>query len=264
MPLTAGTRIGPYEFNGALGAGGMGEVYRGTDTRLGRSVAIKILREHVAVNAARRERLTREAKAVSRLSHPHICPLYDIGEQDGVQFLVMEYLEGETLAHRLRRGAAPFSEVVRIGVEIADALDHAHHKGIVHRDLKPANIMLTRAGARLLDFGLARFESSDLAFANGATQTMPDTLTEEGTIVGTVQYMAPEQLEGKKVDARTDIFAFGAVLYEMATGRVAFDGSSKASIIAAVLERTPEPVRHCWTRSCRDAWRRIRTIAGRR
>jgi serine/threonine protein kinase/Tol biopolymer transport system component len=244
MPLTAGTRVGPYEIISAIGAGGMGEVYRGTDTRLGRSVAIKILPEHVAGNAVRRERLTREARAVSRLSHPHICPLYDLGEQNGLQFLVMEYLEGETLAQRLRRGALPIATVVRTAIEIADALDHAHQQGIVHRDLKPANIMLTHTGAKLLDFGLARFESADpvSAAAHGPRPTVTDGLTEEGAIVGTVQYMTPEQLEDRQVDSRTDIFAFGAVVYEMATGRVAFEGASKARIIAAVLERTPDPV----------------------
>src|SRR5262245_40539620 len=244
MPLSAGTRLGPYEITSALGAGGMGEVYRGTDTRLGRSVAIKILPAHVVGNSMRRERLAREAQAVSRLSHPTICPLYDVGEQDGHQFLVMEYLEGETLAQRLGRGALPIADVMRIAIEIAEALEHAHQRGVVHRDLKPANIMLTATGTKLLDFGLARFDSPELVVAGSpvASPTATETLTQEGTIVGTVQYMAPEQLECGPIDARTDIFAFGTVVYEMATGRVAFEGASRASIIAAILERTPGPL----------------------
>jgi Tol biopolymer transport system component len=224
----------------------MGEVYRATDTRLDRQVAIKVLPRDLSDNPIRRQRLEREARAISRLSHPHICALHDIGEADGVQFLVMEYLDGETLAHRLRSGALPIRDVLRYAMEIAGALDHAHRSGIIHRDLKPANIMLTRAGAMLLDFGLAKALPAPIDHAGSASRPShvraEATITEEGAIVGTIQYMAPEQLEEKEIDARADIFAFGAVLYEMATGRVAFDGTTKASVIAAILERPVPPV----------------------
>jgi tRNA A-37 threonylcarbamoyl transferase component Bud32 len=230
----------------------MGEVYRASDTRLDRVVALKILRREVSDHPARRQRFEREARAVASLSHPHICTLHDVGEADGALFLVMEYLEGETLAQRLRRGALPMQDVLRYAIEIADALDHAHREGIVHRDLKPANIMLTRSGTKLLDFGLAKAlaraeeTGSGLramsASAGAASLAETEPLTEEGTILGTVHYMAPEQLEARETDARTDIFAFGAVLYEMLSGRKAFEGGSKASVIAAVLEHDPPPL----------------------
>jgi serine/threonine protein kinase len=223
----------------------MGDVYRARDTRLGRSVAIKILADHLVATSTRRERLAREARTVSRLSHPSICTLFDVGEDNGVQFVVMEYLEGETLSRRLLRGALPLADVFRIGAEIADGLAHAHHCGIVHCDLKPANIVLTPTGVKLLDFGLARLESREsepTGTMRVGTASATETLTDEGLVVGTVQYMAPEQLEAKRVDSRADIFALGAVLYEMATGRPAFDGGSKAGVIAAILEREVPPI----------------------
>jgi eukaryotic-like serine/threonine-protein kinase len=202
----------------ALGAGGMGEVYRARDTRLDRIVAIKVVASALVDAPELRERFDREARAVAALNHPHICTLHDIGHEQGIDYLVMEHLEGETLADRLSKGALPIADVLRHGIEIADALDKAHRAGIVHRDLKPANIFLTKSGAKLLDFGLAKHAAS--ASANAATllPTTPANLTTAGTIMGTFQYMAPEQLEGSAADARTDIFAFGAVLYEMATG----------------------------------------------
>jgi serine/threonine-protein kinase len=233
-------QLGPYTIEVPLGAGGMGEVYRATDTRLGRTVAIKILRDD-ANSRTSRERFTREAHAVSRLNHPHICALYDVGDENGVRFLVMEYVEGEPLARRLRRGPLPMADVLRLATQIADALDHAHRAGVVHRDLKPANVMLTRSGAKLLDFGLARWLPDREASSSDALEC-DDTVTEEGTVVGTVPYMSPEQLEGKKADARSDIFAFGALIYEMGTARPAFEGPAKASVIAAVLDRDPEPL----------------------
>src|SRR5262249_18150036 len=235
MTVVAGTRLGPYEIQAALGVGGMGEVYRARDTRLERTVAIKVLAGSRNVRPETRKRFEREARALSGLSHPHICTLYDIGCQDGVDYLVMEYLEGETLERRLSRGPLPADRVVRYGIEIAGALEKAHHQNIVHRDLKPGNVMLTKAGAKLLDFGLARLINQPVplseALSQLATQTLEHSLTEEGMILGTFQYMAPEQLEGKEADARTDIFALGAVLYEMVTGRPAFVGKSRASLI---------------------------------
>ncbi|MGI8785733.1 MAG: protein kinase domain-containing protein [Acidobacteriota bacterium] len=246
MALSAGTRLGPYEILAPLGAGGMGEVYRAKDTRLDRTVAIKVLPAHLSDDPERRQRLEREARAVSSLNHPHICTLHDIGHQDGVDFLVMEYLEGETLADRLAKGPLALDQVLRCGIEISAALERAHRQGITHRDLKPGNIMLTKSGAKLLDFGLAtsRQAQTGPAFAN--LSTLPTEqgrgLTEEGTILGTFQYMSPEQLEGKEADARSDIFSFGAVLYEMATGKRAFEGKSHASVVAAILDRDPPPV----------------------
>ncbi len=227
-----GARLGPYEIVGPLGAGGMGEVYDAVDTRLERGVAIKILRAEFAEAADRRARFEREARSIASLNHPHICTLHDIGDHDGVAFLVMERLEGETLADRLVRGPLPFGEAVACAGQVADALDRAHSQGIVHRDLKPANIMLTRSGVKLLDFGLARLLEADAPALGGQTRT---ALTQEGSIVGTLQYMAPEQLEGRPTDARTDLFAFGAILYEMVTGRRAFDSPSQAGIVGAIL-----------------------------
>jgi len=240
MPLLAGSRLGPYEILAPLGAGGMGEVYKARDTRLDRTVAVKILPSHLSSSSESRQRFEREAKTISKLSHPHICALYDVGNQDGVEFLVMEYLEGETLADRLAKGALPLEQTLRFGVEIADALEKAHRQGIVHRDLKPGNVMLTKSGVKLLDFGLAKAFVSDTAA--GSVTSAPTTgadLTRDGTILGTVSYMAPEQIEGKGVDARTDIFAFGILLYEMTTGRRAFTGTSQASIFSAILRDEP-------------------------
>jgi eukaryotic-like serine/threonine-protein kinase len=238
MTLKAGTRLGPYEIQSAIGAGGMGEVYRARDTRLDRSVAIKVLPSQFAADPQFRERFDREARAISSLNHPHICTLHDIGHQDGVDYLVMEYVEGETLAQRLTKGPLPLDRMLQHAIEIADALDKAHRKGVTHRDLKPGNIMLTKSGTKLLDFGLAKLKQ-EAAPANKQLSELPtasDPLTAQGTIVGTLQYMAPEQLEGKEVDARTDIFAFGAVVYEMATGKKSFEGKSQASLIAAILQ----------------------------
>ena len=240
MSLAPGVRLGPYEIVAAIGAGGMGQVYKARDTRLDRLVAVKILPPIFANDPQLRQRFDREARTVAALNHPHICVLYDIGEQDGISFLVMEYLEGETLASRLARGPLPPDEVVRYGTEIADALDRAHRHGVVHRDLKPANVMLTRTGAKLLDFGLARPPVETIF--SGETRAPGDTpITAQGVLVGTLQYMAPEQLEGRPVDARTDIFALGALLHEMATGERAFPGDTQASIIASILNRQPPP-----------------------
>jgi serine/threonine-protein kinase len=243
MPLTNGTKLGPYEILSAVGAGGMGEVYRARDTRLDRTVAIKVLPQHLADTPEARQRFEREARAVSALNHPHICTLHDVGSQDGTEYLVMEYLEGETLAARLEKGPLPLAQVLKLGVEISDALDKAHRQGIVHRDLKPGNIMLTKSGAKLLDFGLAKAPlplASGMTLTAAATRTTP--VTQQGTIVGTFQYMSPEQVEGKEVDARSDIFSFGAVLYEMLTGRRAFPGKSQLSVASAILEKEPEPI----------------------
>jgi Tol biopolymer transport system component len=240
MPLAPGTRLGPYEILAPLGAGGMGEVYRARDTRLERTVAIKVLPAHLAATPELRARFEREARAVSALNHPHVCALYDIGSQGDVLYLVMEHLEGETLACRLERGPLATADLLSRGVEIADALDRAHRAGIVHRDLKPGNVMLTKGGAKLMDFGLAR--TTGLAAAAGEdteSPTVSHPLTAEGTIVGTYQYMAPEQLEGKEADARSDIWALGCVLYEMATGKKAFQGRSQASLISAIMSAEP-------------------------
>jgi serine/threonine protein kinase len=226
--LDAGQQLGPFEIVGSLGAGGMGEVYRANDTRLDRTVAIKVLRPHLLESAEARERFDHEARAISKLNHPHVCTLYDVGHQGGVDFLVMEYVEGETLARRLERGAIPVAQAVRFGSQIADALDRAHRHGIVHRDLKPANIMLTRGGIKLLDFGLARFDAPGVS--------------DERALIGTPQYMSPEQLDRRPTDARSDIFACGAVLYEMVTGQRAFPGSSQAGVIASIREGEPAPL----------------------
>lgn len=255
MPLTSGTKLGPYEILSPLGAGGMGEVYRARDTRLDRTVAIKVLPEHVSKDPDLKQRFEREAKTISSLQHANICTLHDIGHQDGIDFLVMEYLEGETLAARLNRGPLPLDQVLKIGIEIADALEKAHRQGIIHRDLKPGNIMLTKSGAKLMDFGLAK---SAAVFQGkiGDPSMTPSTptmnmsvlsapagpLTQQGMVVGTFQYMAPEALQGQPADARSDIFSFGCVLYEMITGKRAFDGKSQLSVLAAILDKEPEPI----------------------
>ena len=242
MALTPGTMLGPYEVLGELGAGGMGEVYRARDTRLDRTVAIKILPEHLASDAGRRARFEREARTISGLSHPNICALFDIGDQQGIHYVVLEYLEGRTLADRLARGPLPISEVLKLGCDIAFALETAHRHGIVHRDLKPANVMVTKTGTKLLDFGLAKPSAALASPAAVDAPTLSKSLTEEGVIVGTFRYMAPEQLEGKETDGRTDIFALGVLLYEMTTGRSAFSGTSRASIIAAIMNSEPAPI----------------------
>ena len=252
MVLIAGTKLGPYEIQSPLGAGGMGEVYRARDTRLDRTVAIKVLPAHLSGSAEFKQRFEREARAISSLNHPHICHLYDIGSHDGTDFLVMEFLDGETLADRLRKGAMPLPELLKIGMQIAEALETAHKAGIVHRDLKPGNIMLAKSGAKLMDFGLAKptFAASGAASApllsaartlSGASP-MVSPLTTAGSVVGTIQYMSPEQIEGKDADARSDIFAFGAVLYEMATGKRAFEGKNQISVASAILEKDPEAI----------------------
>src|SRR6202140_4728551 len=244
MAILPGRRLGPYEILSAIGAGGMGEVYKARDTRLNRIVAIKVLPTHLADRAESRERFDREAKMIASLNHPHICTLYDTGHQNGTDYLVMEYLEGETLGQRLLKGSLPLEQVLQYAIEIADALDKAHRKGVTHRDLKPGNIMLTKSGAKLLDFGLAKLKQ-EVAPANVQLSELPtvnDPLTAQGTILGTLQYMAPEQLEGTDVDARTDIFAFGAVVYEMATRKRAFEGKTQASVIGAILKDDPPPI----------------------
>jgi len=250
MALAAGTKLGPYEIQSQLGAGGMGEVYGARDTRLNRTVAVKILPAHLSSRADARERFDREARAISSLNHPNICHLYDVGSQDGTSFLVMEYLEGETLADRLRKGPLPLDQVLRYGREICDGLETAHRSGVIHRDLKPGNIMLAKTGAKLMDFGLAKPvtpanpPSSELTSSLMRTQSTPDRpLTAEGTIIGTFQYMSPEQVEGKEADARSDIFALGAVLYEMVTGQRAFAGKTAASTVAAILATEPPPIK---------------------
>ena len=243
MALTSGTKLGPYEIQSPLGSGGMGEVYRAKDSRLDRIVAIKVLPAHLSSDAALKQRLEREAKAVSKLSHAHICALHDIGHQDGVDFLVMEYLEGETLEHRLLKGPLPPEQTLRYAAQVADALAKAHKLGITHRDLKPANVMLTKSGAKLMDFGLAKQSGvGPLAAALTEMTVEQAKLTSDGMIVGTFQYMAPEQLEGKEADARTDIFAFGELIHEMVTGKPAFSGKSRASLIAAILTTEPPPI----------------------
>jgi serine/threonine protein kinase/Tol biopolymer transport system component len=243
MALTAGARLGPYEILSALGAGGMGEVYRARDTRLDRTVAIKVLRDALSVDPRFRERFDREARTISQLDHPHICSLYDVGEQDGTSFLVMPYLEGETLEARLKKGALSLDRALEYAIQIADALNKAHRAGITHRDLKPGNVMLTKSGAKLLDFGLAK-GTTGVGAAAGLSMlpTTPPNLTVQGTILGTFQYMAPEQLEGHEADARTDIFAFGAVMYEMLTGKKAFAGKSQATLIAAIMSSQPASI----------------------
>ena len=242
MTLASGTKLGPYEILAPLGAGGMGEVYKARDTRLERSVAVKVLPRGMSASPEVRQRFEREAKTISQLSHAHICALYDVGREADTEYLVMELLDGETLAERLARGPLSLEQTLRYGQEIAGALDKAHRQGIVHRDLKPGNVMLTNSGVKLLDFGLAKvFEP---AAAKESLTSIPTkaALTQEGTILGTFQYMAPEQLEGRDADARTDIFALGCVLYEMATGRKAFSGASQASLISAIMQTDPPAI----------------------
>ena len=243
MPLSPGKRLGPYEIISHIGAGGMGEVYKGKDTRLDRIVAIKVLPAQLAENPERRERFEHEARAISSLNHPHICVLHDIGHEEGVDFLVMEHIEGETLSERLLKGPLPLDQVLVYGTEIADALDKAHRQGVVHRDLKPGNVMVTSSGVKLLDFGLAKFTHESLEKSEEAEeQTQQRPLTSVGTLLGTIQYMAPEQLEGKDADPRADIFAFGALMYEMVTGRRAFVGESQASLIGAIMNTDPASI----------------------
>jgi eukaryotic-like serine/threonine-protein kinase len=243
MALAAGTRLGPYEIVAPAGAGGMGEVYRARDTRLNREVAIKVLPEHLSRNPELRERFEREARAISQLSHPHICVLYDIGKHENADYLVLEYLEGETLGTRVRRGPLPTDQVLKYGAQMAEALDKAHRHGVVHRDLKPDNVMLTKSGVKLLDFGLAKPVTGAVGVASSSAATMTHSpLTTEGTLVGTFQYMSPEQLEGEEADVRSDIFGLGCVLYEMVTGRRAFEGKSTAKVVAAIMTSEPPPI----------------------
>jgi len=247
MALASGTKLGPYEIQSPLGAGGMGEVYRACDTRLDRTVAVKILSVHLADNAESKQRFDREARAISSLNHPNICTLYDVGHQNGIDYLVMEFLEGETLAHRLARGPLRPEQVLKYGIEICEGLERAHKTGVIHRDLKPGNIMLTKAATKLMDFGLAKANTANAPPASSLNTTISDPLadpplTMRGTMLGTIPYMSPEQLEGKEADARSDIFALGAVLYEMATGKRAFTGKTQASIVAAILASEPQPI----------------------
>ena len=238
-----GKTLSHYKILSKLGQGDQGEVYLAEDSRLDRKVALKILPEHLSERADLRERFEREARAVSSLNHPHICTLHDIGEQDGIHYLVMEHLEGESLADRLEKGALSLEQTLEYAIQIADALDKAHRQGVVHRDLKPGNIMLVKSGAKLLDFGLAKLKATEATEENlSELPTEQANLTAEGTILGTLQYMAPEQPEAKDTDSRTDIFAFGAAVYEMATGKKAFEGSSQASLIAAIMEKEPRPM----------------------
>ena len=283
MPIQQGTRLGPYEIVAPIGAGGMGEVWKAKDARLDRDVAIKVLPPGFADNEQFLQRFEREAKAISQLSHAHVCTLFDVGEDkdtsgDTLHFLVMEYLEGESLADRLQKGPLPLHEVLKFGQQIASALDAAHRQGITHRDLKPGNVILTRSGAKLLDFGLAKTAAESPPPLDGLTNlpTEAKPLTEAGTILGTFQYMAPEQLEGLEADARTDIFALGAVLYEMATGQRAFQAESKTSLIAAIVSSQPTPissvvemtppaldhvVRRCLQKDPEDRWQSAHDVA---
>jgi serine/threonine protein kinase/Tol biopolymer transport system component len=259
MALTSGTKLGPYEIQSLLGAGGMGEVYRALDTRLDRTVAVKVLASHLSSSPELKQRMDREGRAISSLNHPHICQLYDIGSQSGTDYLVMEFLQGETLAERLRKGVMPLNEILKVGIAVAEALAVAHRNGIVHRDLKPGNIMLTQGGAKLMDFGLAKPLGMSSASGSGAagSGTAPPSftaaatmsgpspltpLTTAGSIIGTIQYMSPEQIEGKEADARSDIFAFGAVLYEMTAGKRPFSGKSQISLASSILESDPAPI----------------------
>jgi serine/threonine protein kinase/Tol biopolymer transport system component len=278
MSLPRGARLGPYEVVASLGAGGMGEVYKARDTRLDRTVAVKVMTAAIAATPELRQRFEREARSLSALNHPHICTLHDVGLHEGQEYLVLEFVEGETLASRLSRGPMPPDEVMRRGAELAAALDRAHRAGVVHRDLKPANIMLTKSGVKVLDFGLARLKTPDSQPGVSIVTGVSPGLTGQGTILGTMQYMSPEQLRGGETDARSDIFALGLVLYEMATGRRAFEASSQAGLIAAILEREPSPmtaeslhgaapsdaferlVRRCLAKDPDDRWQSARDV----
>jgi eukaryotic-like serine/threonine-protein kinase len=276
MPLSPSTRLGPYEIVAPLGAGGMGEVYRAWDRRLERTVAIKILPQQFSSDPVRKQRFEREAKTISSLNHPHICVLHDVGHQDGVDYLVMECVEGETLTKRLEKGPLPLEQVLNYGAQIADALDQAHRRGVVHRDLKPGNIMLTVTGAKLLDFGLAK-PATALASQTTLTATRQESpVTEQGTIIGTFRYMSPEQVEGKELDGRSDIFSLGAMLYEMVAGRKAFEGKSQLSVASAILEKEPAPlsrikpmtppalnhaIRRCLAKDPEERWQSSRDLA---
>jgi serine/threonine protein kinase len=243
MPFASGTQLGPYEILSSIGAGGMGEVYKARDTGLNRTVAIKVLPEHISNQPEARARFKREAETIAALNHPHICTLYDVGRHE-TEFLVMEFLEGETLAQRVQRGALPLDEVLRYAVEIADALDQAHGQGVIHRDLKPGNVMLTKRGTKLLDFGLARPSTVPFGTSAGmlSTAATAQPLTIEGTILGTVQYMSPEQLDGKELDFRADIFSFAVIVYEGACGKNPFFSSSIPSMMANILTQQPQPL----------------------
>src|SRR5262245_18619869 len=278
MALAAGTRLGPYEVLAPLGAGGMGEVYKARDTRLDRAVAIKVLPERSSLTPEARQRFEREARTISQLQHPHICALHDVGREGDTEYLVMELLEGETLAERLARGALHLEQALRYGTDIADALNKAHRQGTVHRDLKPGNVMVTKSGVKLLDFGLAKAFSATPASAPTFTAlpTAAPNITQDGAILGTVQYMAPEQLEGKTTDARTDVFALGCLLYEMCTGQKAFSGSTQASLISSIMKEDPAPistrspmsppaldavVKTCLAKDPEDRWQTARDVA---
>jgi serine/threonine protein kinase len=271
LALAPSTRLGPYEILSLIGRGGMGEVYRARDTRLDRTVAIKIVSEQLS-NSTVCQRFEREARAISSLNHPNICTLHDIGRENGNQYLVLEYVEGETLAARMRKERLRVDQVLRYAIQISDALDEAHSNGVIHRDLKPSNIMLTKSGVKVLDFGLAKLDSGALV-ASETKETL--TLTRDGTVIGTVPYMAPEQLQGKHTDVRSDIFAFGAVVYEMITGRKAFEGSDQASVTAAILYTNPQPpamlqpqtplaldrvIRKCLAKDPQDRWQTARDL----
>ncbi len=277
MSLSPGARLGPYEIVAAIGAGGMGEVYRARDTRLDRTVALKVLPAEFSADPQFRSRFDREARAISSLNHPHICTLHDVGDQDGTQYLVMEFVDGRTLADCLAAAPLPLEQAITYAIQLADALAKAHREGIVHRDLKPGNVMVTKSGIKVLDFGLAKTSAAPVAVAGfSMLPTTPPNLTAHGAILGTFQYMAPEQLEGKDADARTDIFAFGAVLYEMVTGNKAFAGSSQASLISAIMSSEPPPVstvqpvapasldrliRACLAKDPEERWQSMRDIA---
>ena len=242
MSLATGARLGPYEILAPIGAGGMGEVYKARDTRLERTVAIKVLPVHLSASPESRQRFEREAKTISQLSHPHICALHDVGREADTEYIVMEYLEGETLSERLAKAPLLLEHTLRFGQQIADALQKAHRQGIVHRDLKPANVMITKTGVKLLDFGLAKAMAPAGSPSSLTALPTQEGLTREGTILGTFQYMAPEQLEGNEADARTDIWALGCVLYEAVTGKKTFSGASQASLITAIMSSDPPPI----------------------
>src|SRR5262245_35972955 len=270
MPLSAGEKLGPYEILSPIGAGGMGEVYKARDTRLDRFVAVKVLPEHIARREDLRQRFEREARAVASLNHSHICGLHDSGNQNGTGYMVMVHLEGETLAARIARGSLPLDQALQLATQIADALDRAHRAGVTHRDVKPANLMLTRDGVKVLDFGLAKSGSKPAP----TEQTLTAALTTEGSVLGTPQYMAPEQFEGKEADTRSDIWAFGAVLYEMVTGEKAFQGKSYSSLVGAILSADPRPmlvkpftppalerlVRRCLAKEPEDRYQSMRDV----